>query len=184
MIVTAENRRTGVKTYSSASLSTRNSAFRAVLCGQMTRKRPDQPTNQQTNQPTTQLTKRSEGADLSEGVSRRPSVCLDISACTASLGSVTGTLNYNWIALMLTSSRRVWRRRHVGKLRTSAQETIGLIRVKRHEPLNDPLICFFSPSVSLYLLLQLSISFYLNINFHDCSGNYVLKTGPLGCDDF
>jgi hypothetical protein len=46
-----------------------------------------------TNKPTNQ---RAEGADLSEGATRRPSVCLVFSACTASLDSVTGTWNCNW----------------------------------------------------------------------------------------
>jgi hypothetical protein len=46
--------------------------------------------NHPTNQPTKELT---EGGDLRESASRRPSVCLAIPALTASLGSVTD--NYN-----------------------------------------------------------------------------------------
>ena len=49
-----------------------------------------------TNQPTKHTKEITEGGDLRESASRRPSGCLAIPALTASLGSVTDTLNYNW----------------------------------------------------------------------------------------
>jgi hypothetical protein len=55
-------------------------------------KSTNQPTNQPTNQSTKELT---EGGDLRESASQRSSVCIAIPALTASLGSVTDTLNYN-----------------------------------------------------------------------------------------
>jgi hypothetical protein len=48
--------------------------------------------HQPTNQPTKEVT---EGEDLRENASRRSSVCIAIPALTASLDSVTDTLNYN-----------------------------------------------------------------------------------------
>jgi len=57
-------------------------------CYTTSRKREGHRINTGTNQPTKGLT---EGVDLREGASRRPSVCIAILALTPSLGSVTDT---------------------------------------------------------------------------------------------
>jgi len=116
----------------------------------------DEKTVWPTNQPKEELT---DGADLSEGTSRRPSVCLVISACTTSLVSVTRTLNYNWIALTLTSSHRVWRPRRVGKLRTYVQEAIGLYQGQTAWNTERPSYMFLlSLPVTVFISTILSLS--------------------------
>jgi len=84
-----------------------------------------QPTKQPTNKPANQPTK-----DLrSQNWAKRQVdfVLLFSHFCVYRIALlVTRTLNSNWIALTLTSSRRVWRPRHVGKMRTYAQEATGV----------------------------------------------------------
>ena len=53
-----------------------------------------------------------EGRDLHESTSRRPSFCLAIPTLSASLGSVTDTLNYNWDCACANDSCRSWWPRH------------------------------------------------------------------------
>ena len=55
------------------------------------------------DQPTKDLT---QGEDLSQKASRRPSVCLDIPALTAALNSITDTKTITRIVFTLTISRR------------------------------------------------------------------------------
>ena len=74
----------------------------------------------QANQPTNQR--------ANSRASRRPSVCLASPALTASLGSVTDTLNCNWDCAYANDFPLAVEDYNAGKLRTFAQESIGLIR--------------------------------------------------------
>jgi hypothetical protein len=82
-------------------------------------------TNQRTNQKTKELT---EGGDLHKSASRRPSACLVIPALTASLGSIPDTLNCNCDCSYANEFPLAVEDLDVDKLRTSAQEAIGLMR--------------------------------------------------------
>jgi hypothetical protein len=63
---------------------------------------------------------------LSIGASRLPSVCLAISALTASLGSVTDTVNCNWDCTYVNEFHVAVEDPDVGIPKTIAQEAIGL----------------------------------------------------------
>jgi hypothetical protein len=69
-----------------------------------------------------------QGGDQSLLASRRFSGSLDIPALTASMGSVTDTLNYNWDYAYANEFPVGVQDLDVGKLRTIPQEEIGLIR--------------------------------------------------------
>ena len=43
---------------------------------------------------------------------------------------------------------------------------------------------YLSAALRISTILSLSLSLYVNITFHDCNANYILKTGPLGYDAF
>ena len=79
-------------------------------------------------EPTKELT---DGGYLRESASRRPSVCLAIPALTASLRSVTDTLNYNWDCAYADFPSRL-KTPDVCKLRTIAQEAIGFMNECSH----------------------------------------------------
>ena len=64
---------------------------------------------------------------MSFRASQRPSVCLAIPAFTTSLGSVTDTLNCNWDYAYANEFPVAVEDHDVGKLRTLAEEAIGLI---------------------------------------------------------
>ena len=86
----------------------------------------NQPTKQPTNQPTKELT---EGGDLHRRASRRPSACSAFSALTASLGSITDTLNCDCDCACACANEFpvAVEDLDVDKLRTFSQEAIGLI---------------------------------------------------------
>ena len=62
-----------------------------------------------------------------ESASCRPSVCMAIPALTACLGSVTDTLDYNRDCAYANEFPVAVEDPDVGKLRTIAQEAIGLM---------------------------------------------------------
>jgi len=72
-----------------------------------------------------------EDGDLRESSRRRPSVVYAFLRFTASLGSVTDILNYNWDCAYANESPVAVEDLDVDKLRTIAQEAVGLNRVGR-----------------------------------------------------
>jgi hypothetical protein len=88
-------------------------------------KRNPGPTNEPTNQPTKDLT---EGRDLRKSTSQRLSASLAIPALTASLGSVTDTLNCSCDCAYANEFPTAVEDLDVDKLRTIAQGAIDLMR--------------------------------------------------------
>jgi len=72
-----------------------------------------------------------EDGNLDESARRRPSVVYTFLRFTASLGSVTDILNYNWDCAYTNESPVVVEDLYVDKLRAIAQEAVGLNRVGR-----------------------------------------------------
>jgi hypothetical protein len=81
--------------------------------------------NETTNQPTKQLT---EGRRPERRRKSMPLGRLDIPALTASLGTVTDTLNFNWDCAYANEFPVAAEDPDVGKLSTTAQRAIYLIR--------------------------------------------------------
>jgi len=82
--------------------------------------------NQPINKPTSQ--RANLRRKLSQNASRRPSACLAIPALTASLDSITDTLNCNCDCAYANEFLLVYEDLYVDKLMTSVQEAIGLMR--------------------------------------------------------